>query len=91
MKEPRIHELKVWPVYFQAVLDGEKTFEFRRNDRGYQKGDGLALKEYDYDRDAFTDRSLITSITYVMGGKGPFPDAHDLSDWVILGIEVPGR
>lgn len=41
------HELKIWPQFYQAVADGSKTFEIRKNDRGFQKGDIVFLKEYD--------------------------------------------
>lgn len=35
------HEIKLLEQYAQAVADGEKTFEVRENDRGYQKGDRI--------------------------------------------------
>lgn len=35
------HEIKLSEQYAQAVMDGEKTFEIRYNDRGYQKGDKI--------------------------------------------------
>lgn len=41
------HELKTWPSYFTPVAAGEKTFEIRFDDRGYQRGDVLVLKEWD--------------------------------------------
>lgn len=41
----RRHELKVDPEYMTALLDGSKPFEVRRNDRGYQRGDVLVLRE----------------------------------------------
>lgn len=41
------HKLKCWPNYFEAIERGEKTFEVRRDDRGYQKGDVLILQKYD--------------------------------------------
>lgn len=41
------HELKIEPPYFQAVIDGRKTFEIRKNDRGYNAGDTVLLREYD--------------------------------------------
>lgn len=42
-----IHELKIWPQYYCRVADGSKTFEVRENDRGYQVGDTVILKEFD--------------------------------------------
>ena len=50
---PRIHELKTWPAYWQAVESGEKTFEVRRDDRGFQKGDILVLQLYDPEKRAY--------------------------------------
>ena len=41
------HVLKTWPAYFDAVERGEKVFEVRRDDRGYQKGDMVILWRYD--------------------------------------------
>lgn len=41
------HELKTWPQYFCRVEDGSKTFEVRKNDRGYQPGDIVVLREWD--------------------------------------------
>ena len=91
----KTHDLKVWKRYFEALLSGEKTFEFRKNDRGYQKGDILFLHEFDPDKprtisdtQRFTGRTVSVEITYVMAGKAPFPQAHDLEDWVILAIEI---
>lgn len=41
------HELKIWPQYYCRVADGSKTFEVRKNDRGFQPGDTVVLREYD--------------------------------------------
>jgi hypothetical protein len=42
----RVHELKSWPISFQAVKEGDKLAEFRRADRGFEVGDVLLLREY---------------------------------------------
>lgn len=41
------HHLKIWPQYYEAVRDGRKTFEIRKNDRGFQAGDMVELKWFD--------------------------------------------
>ena len=41
-----VHELKVVPPYFDALVSGAKTFEVRKNDRAYQRGDVLKLREW---------------------------------------------
>ena len=41
------HALKTLPIYFDAALRGDKTFEVRKNDRDFQTGDTLILKEWD--------------------------------------------
>ena len=38
------HKLKCFPVYFDAIKRGEKTFEVRRDDRGFQRGDIVVLQ-----------------------------------------------
>lgn len=44
------HSLKVEPQYFDALIEGRKTFEVRFNDREFQVGDVLAFLEYDKGR-----------------------------------------
>lgn len=45
MKKLQLHNIKIERVYFDAVLDGSKTFEIRFDDRGYEKGDFVILHE----------------------------------------------
>ena len=42
-----IHTLKIWPQFYHPVAFGAKTFEVRNNDRAFQKGDTVILKEWD--------------------------------------------
>lgn len=67
------HIVKTWPPYFQAVKRGEKRFEIRRDDRGYQKGDLLEQREYDpkrgvTERPRYTGEYVTHRIAYVLTG-----------------------
>ena len=69
------HELKILPPYFEAVIDGRKTFEIRRDDRGFQAGDTVLLREYDppplgvlkTESQRYTGRCHLARIGYVTG------------------------
>lgn len=59
-----IHELKTAPHFFTDVISGEKTFEIRKNDRPFKKGDLLALNEFD--GQYYTGKSCLVYIDYLM-------------------------
>ena len=40
------HRLKSWPEYFHAIRHGLKTFEIRKNDRGFNLSDELIFEEW---------------------------------------------
>lgn len=63
-----VHDLKTWPTYFDAIVNGGKTFELRKNDRGFAVGDHLRLKEWDPTTKEYTGRSLIVRVTYMVTG-----------------------
>jgi ASC-1-like (ASCH) protein len=59
------HRLKIWPEYFEAVLSGKKTFEIRKNDRGFQVNNLLLLQEYNPEAEEYTGRELLVEVTYI--------------------------
>lgn len=58
----KVHELKIRPEYFEAVFMGTKTFEIRKNDRGFKVGDMLILKEWS---GSYTGKKLARKVTYI--------------------------
>lgn len=62
-----IHQYKTWPEYFEAVLAGQKNFEYRRDDRpgpAPKVGDTLLLREWDNVKKRYTGRKLSRTVTY---------------------------
>lgn len=39
----KTHRLKVFIKYADAIMNGTKTFEIRKNDRGYKVGDKIVF------------------------------------------------
>jgi hypothetical protein len=64
-----IHELKILPNFFADVISGKKTFEIRKFDRPFHKGDMLALNEYDAERKCYTGNSCLVYIDYILDDK----------------------
>lgn len=67
-----IHNLKIKEDFAEAVFRGEKTFEVRENDRGYQKGDLIVFGAVDRDGEKLEHEInyLTYEITYVLSGWG---------------------
>ena len=65
-------EKKIWPEYFQQVLDGNKTFELRLDDFEINEGDTLLLKEWDPNTKEYTGREIEKKVGYV--GKWKIDD-----------------
>lgn len=63
-------EKKVWPKYFQAIIDGKKTYELRLNDFECNEGDTLILREWNPDTKEYTGREIEKIVTYVGKTKG---------------------
>lgn len=43
----KTHDLKIYPRYFDEIVSGKKTWELRKNDRGFAEGDRLRLTRPD--------------------------------------------
>lgn len=76
----RVHNLKIWPEFFEPIARHKKTFEFRVNDRAFQVGDILVLQEYDPDTDDYTGREITAFVPYLM-------DVEELGS-VIMSLEI---
>lgn len=65
-----IHDLKTWPREFEAVLAGLKKHEVRRDDRDFQIGDELRLREWRPENRAYTEREVLVRVTWkTVGGS----------------------
>jgi hypothetical protein len=76
------HELKTWPIYFSALWERRKTFEIRFDDRNYQEGHRLHLREFRPASKQYTGREMFFIITYVIRNFRGLTNG-----WVALGLE----
>lgn len=69
------HRIKTISTYFKSVACGSKTFEVRRNDRGYAVGDDLVLLDCD-EAGNLSGKELRVRVVYLLpGGEfGIHPD-----------------
>ncbi len=87
----KLHTLKTDPEVFQAVIKKLKTYEIRKDDRGFNVGDFLLLQETKYTGKEmlkgkplqYTGRELDVEVTHIL--RGPIYGLED--GWVIMSIK----
>lgn len=75
-----IHGLKIGPHYFNAVSNGEKKAELRINDRNYQCGDFLLLREW---AGEYSGNKLVVKVTHILPLEGLVTVG---GNWVMMSI-----
>lgn len=84
----RIHDVKSWAHFYDAIAAGKKLHDLRKNDRDYQVGDLLNLRRYDNINGRYTGESTTVEITYMTSNRVPcaFSSAVLPNDYCILSI-----
>lgn len=85
----KTHDLKTWPEFFEALLTGNKPFELRKNDRSFQVGDHLCLREWNPKTRSYSGREITKRVTYMLEqrpGAGCAADFGLIPGYAILGI-----
>jgi hypothetical protein len=81
------HFLKIQYKYFEAVRDGLKTFEIRKNDRNFKVGDHVVLKQLTENSNfntEYTGYSLEFEIGYIC-------DYAQKENYVVFSLIPAGR
>ena len=60
----KVHHIKLGASFFGEVERGERTFELRKNDRDYKKGDILEMMEFKDGKN--TGRTVRVLVTYIL-------------------------
>jgi Domain of unknown function (DUF3850) len=85
------HELKSWPNFFEAIVAGKKRHDLRRaDDRIFNVGDILVLREFDPKKDVYTERVVRAEVTYITSDEDPCALSRQALDsrFCILSIKV---
>lgn len=77
----KVHSIRLAKTYFNDVASGKKSFELRKNNRGYKVGDILEMLEFEDGKN--TGRIIQAEITYILEGYTGLEDGY-----CILGIKV---
>lgn len=84
----KVHDLKSRPEFFTRIYDGSRTFDIRKNDRDFQVGDILILKEHNtITYTGYTLRKRVTNILRHMPGAGCAAEFGLAPGYVIMSLE----
>lgn len=62
----KVHDLKSWPEFYDALLAGTKNFELRNDDRGFEVGDELCLREWNPRTKQYSGRKTVRLVSYIL-------------------------
>jgi Domain of unknown function (DUF3850) len=62
----KTHQLKSWPEYFKPISMGMKTFDLRKDDRGYNVGDDIQFEEFNVKTGDYTGAVATRRISYIL-------------------------
>ena len=80
----KMHELKAHPEEYEALVKKKRSYDVRRNDRGFVVDDVLHLKEWDPATETYSGRETYARIVHMThGGTFGLP-----SDICVLGLDV---
>lgn len=78
------HKLKILSKYYEAILQGKKTFEVRKDDRPFNEGDTLLLQEAATSEGCgYTGREMKVDVTYILRDNNYVNDGY-----CIMGIKI---
>jgi len=95
------HGIKCWPELFAAFQGNARLFDLRKNDRDYQVGDWLKIREWEppsiaeATRGRYTGARLLRRISYVLDWRdakryGAFGGEPPIAKgYVVLGLQPP--
>jgi len=86
------HELKTDPLVFEDVIAGLKTFEIRKDDRGFKVGDYLSLRKTKHTGEEMKARKPLeytggywtVKVTYIL--RGPIYGLQE--GWCIMCFDL---
>jgi hypothetical protein len=82
----KTHQVKSWPEFFEPIALGVKTFDLRKDDRGYQVGENIQFEEFRHLTGEHTGKVVTRRIAYILRNfDGLMPG------YVILGITGMGE
>ena len=78
----KVHQIRLAKPYFDDVANGIKTFELRKNDRGYKKGDILEMMEFADGKN--TGRTVRVLVTYILEDYTGIEDGYCIMATTLL-------
>lgn len=82
------HTLKTLNPHFKELWEGNKTFELRKDDRGFKVGDILFLQEYS-EEGGYSHRYLRFFVTHILR-HNDFPDGVP-KGYVIMSLSLKSK